>query len=231
MSSATDPQERRGRRRGPEGISAADHPRPAAAARIRSARSASSRPEGMDRDHLPPARVGAPRGGGWLAAREHHDVLGLQGRDEFLAQPAVDGTELLVPVHQQHGPASPVAGPRVLGGMNGAGGLGGLAETVRRGIDLAPVQQSRGPPSGASTGPHLEQQRGLAHAARAVDEQHSPRRTAGPRIVEGLQLGSPADEASPPRAVDDVTQAGRRHQFSLPPGRDIRQHRRRCDSR
>jgi hypothetical protein len=45
----------------------------------------------------------------------------------------------------------------------------------------------------------------LVLAYRTVDEQHSPRRAAGPRIVEGPQLGSPADEALPPRAVDDVT--------------------------
>jgi hypothetical protein len=97
--------------------------------------------ERMDRDHLPPAGIGAPRGGGWLAAREDHDVLGLQGWDEFLAQPAVDGTELLVPVHQQHGPAVSAVGARILGGMSGAGGLDCLAEAVWRRIDLAPIQQ------------------------------------------------------------------------------------------
>src|SRR6185369_3380527 len=66
---------------------------------------------------------------------------------------------------------------------------------------------------------HLKQQRGLANAARTVNEQHSPRRAAGLRIVEGPQLGSPADEALPPRAVDDVTQAGPRHHLSVHPGR------------
>jgi hypothetical protein len=134
-----------------------------------------------------------------LAAGQHHDVLRGQGRDEILAHPAVDGTELLVPVHQQHGPAASAAGASVLGGMGGVSGLDRLAETVRRRIDLAPVQQYRDPPGCAGAGPHLEQQRGLADATRTVDEQHSARRAAGLRIVEGPQLGSPADEALPPR--------------------------------
>ena len=98
-------------------------------------------PKGMDRYHLPPARVGAPRGGGRLAAGEDHDVLRRQGRDENLAQPAVDGAELLVPVHQQHGPAVSAVGARILGGMSDAAGLDCLAEAVRRRIDLAPIQQ------------------------------------------------------------------------------------------
>ncbi len=41
---------------------------------------------------------------------------------------------------------------RAGGGTGGAGGLDGLAETVRRRVDLAPVQQDRGPPGGAGAG-------------------------------------------------------------------------------
>jgi hypothetical protein len=157
--------------------------------------------ERVDRHHLTPARVGAPGGCRRLAAGEDHNAVGRQGRDELLAQPAVEGAELLVPVDQQHRPT--------------ARGPDGVGESVRRRVDLAPVQQYRGPLGDARPGAHLVQQRGLADPTRAVHEQHPPGRPAGQRVVERPQLGPAADKALPPRAVDDVTEAGRRHQLSL----------------
>jgi len=158
--------------------------------------------DALSGDHLPPARVHPPGGRRRLAPGEDHEAVRRQDRDEVPAQPAVDGTQMLVRVDQQH--------RAVVGGL-----LDRLEKALRGRVDLSAVQHRRNPAGGPGPGGHLQEQRGLADATRTVHEQHPPRRPPGQRVAEGPQLVAAADEVPPPRPLDDVPEDGSHHRLSL----------------
>jgi hypothetical protein len=134
-------------------------------------------------DHRAPAGIAAPGRGGGLAPGQHDHAIGRQRGQERLAQPAVDGTELLVAVDQQDGAGrqgAELAGPGPLVGPERSAERGshGVLEPLGRGIDLTGVEQQDGPARGPRPGAEFQQQGGLADASRAVHQQDPPGRTA-----------------------------------------------------
>jgi hypothetical protein len=116
--------------------------------------------EAMHPDHRAPAGIAAPGRGGGLAAGQHDHAVGRQRGQERLAQPAVDGAELLVAVDQQDAAIGQHA--RRLAGR----GRHRVLESLGRGIDLTGVEQQDGPARVPRPGAAFQQQGGLADAAR-----------------------------------------------------------------
>jgi hypothetical protein len=90
-----------------------------------------------------------------------------------------------------------------------------VLEAVRRRVDVAAVQVDRRPAGSPCPAAQMQQQCGLADAARPVHEEHPTRRSAAQCRVEGGQFPAAADEPVPPPILDDVTE--RRHDFQCRP--------------
>jgi hypothetical protein len=79
------------------------------------------------------------------------------------------------------------------------------------------VQQHHRPPDVPAPGAELQQQRGLADAARTVHQQDPPRRAALQGVVEAGQLTAAPHERPAPRLVEQITELGRHWTTPSPP--------------
>ena len=142
----------------------------------------------------PPARVGRPRRIRWLPTGQYRDGARGQRRQQLAAEPAVERGEQLVGVDEQHR----------------AGVVGHGRDGRRHGGDrpghVAAVEADHRPAAGHRPPAHLVEQRGLADAARAVDEQHPGGGVAVQGGTERRQLGGPAHEAEPAGVVEGARQ-------------------------
>jgi hypothetical protein len=127
----------------------------------------------QDAHHRLPAGVGAPRRGRRLAAGQNHKHAGGQRRQELLAQPAVDGRQQLVGIHQQQQALAPVGqmahdiGVRRKRERLAQGGK----KEVGRGFDVAAVELNTLDAYLMGNVAVFAQESGLADAARPKDTE------------------------------------------------------------
>ena len=171
--------------------------------------------EAVHPDHRAPAGIAAPGRGGGLAAGQHDHAVGRQRGQERLAQPAVDGAELLVAVDQQDGAGEQRAQPRPVGA--GRSRKAGRARPPRRPRTPPARDRPHGRRAAGRSGPRpapgcgtpaagwsCRCLPGRAPAGPAAAER--PSRTS----LEAGQLAPAAHEGPAPRVVQQVAET-RRH--------------------
>ena len=183
-----------------------------------------------DAQELAPAGVAPPRLARRLAAGDHDERRRGQPGHEALAQPVLQRGRGLEGVEQEHDP--PARGERA-GHRRRAGHAEcfreGRLESGRRRLVPAQVEPHGREPRGLGGAAERVEQRRLAHAAGAVDEQHAERRLLGlERPPEQLDLRRAADEPAPAGTAQPVRHGARGrgdldHQPTLAPRRRPRQ--------